>query len=831
MPQCYVENCGNYYGKTRGNAKIIYHMMPLDPALAAKWAKLCGRPEVKRSSYARVCSDHFSPKCYQRDLQHELLGLPLRRKLKPDAVPDTNLPKPYRPRTKDTKILPQPTNIIKTMPKLCNTFPKKPIKEDIEVPKIEAKLRKILTTSSPVRQRISIMTRSPMSFNHSQFLNSTPTELYVSKLDSLKENESKNNNNSSKNNNKCAKLPMRSSYRIAKKKSIESLSDSFTEKVNSKARSGDKPERFEDKLKFMAKLQLKFERKENSVQPANNSENFLGTDKNSLNKMQIMENVREGCTNNPPSSPGHAEQRQEADLLEENEDETQVKKEDPVENGVEPKADEDVSDSNDLVIKEEIKKIDEDSEKIEENNGNHSPTNENHKRSLESDETPIKRLKLDIQENFNSREKIINEFIEIAECNNLDQIQCFSEQILSEIRTLNEMAKEKEREWNHIIHMKKIKEELLIRIQRKKQVILINDSDLSDFQPEINGQLSLLKCNQKSSILRNANMDRSKQKNFMQNKAQMDINTLDLRQKQRPTLDVQSIIADHRQRHPEVIPRRGGSFSVGQKSEQDSNSELGFLLSHMNGNLENSRSSNLESYVQDNTSYKDILLQFAKLSQKERNELQMHLQNNTKPPPPYPEVTVHPVTSTSSVTPTNSLLHGILTKTTSKPTGNSGNPPNPNSKSTFSPTLARLLTAPERGAANQLTSTPLISGNLLNPSTNMSISEIFSGSKARNEITITPVGSSQYDSGSKGDSLDDEGEEHPDRLIIDETSENLSSRVKDDNSSENGDDIPQCQGCNQKPAQFVCAGCGNQWYCSRDCQVAAWDEHSEVCSG
>lgn len=30
---------------------------------------------------------------------------------------------------------------------------------------------------------------------------------------------------------------------------------------------------------------------------------------------------------------------------------------------------------------------------------------------------------------------------------------------------------------------------------------------------------------------------------------------------------------------------------------------------------------------------------------------------------------------------------------------------------------------------------------------------------------------------------------------------------------------PQCQGCMQKPAQFVCAGCGNQWYCSKDCQV------------
>lgn len=42
-----------------------------------------------------------------------------------------------------------------------------------------------------------------------------------------------------------------------------------------------------------------------------------------------------------------------------------------------------------------------------------------------------------------------------------------------------------------------------------------------------------------------------------------------------------------------------------------------------------------------------------------------------------------------------------------------------------------------------------------------------------------------------------------------------------DNNSDPGDEVPQCQGCNQKTAQFVCAGCGNQWYCSRDCQVSS----------
>jgi hypothetical protein len=33
----------------------------------------------------------LSPDCYERDLQHELLGLPVRKRLKQDAVPTLNL--------------------------------------------------------------------------------------------------------------------------------------------------------------------------------------------------------------------------------------------------------------------------------------------------------------------------------------------------------------------------------------------------------------------------------------------------------------------------------------------------------------------------------------------------------------------------------------------------------------------------------------------------------------------------------------------------------------------------------------------------------------------
>ncbi|ENN77560.1 hypothetical protein YQE_05856, partial [Dendroctonus ponderosae] len=431
--------------------------------------------------------------------------------------------------------------------------------------------------------------------------------------------------------------------------------------------------------------------------------------------MQIMEDVREGCDTNPPSSPGHAEQGEDSSPLQE------IKKDATLSNGL-VKADiKSEIELSEVIKQEQFEKRsnDEMNDKEEENSSSHSINSENNeKRKLDQEHTSIKRLKTEPEDSFIARDKIIVEFMELAECNNLDQIQNLSDQIFSEIKALNDLARDKEREWNQLLHMKKLKEELLIRLQRKRQVLIINDSDLNDFQPENNGQQSLLKCNQKVNMLRElraANIEKLKQRNMLQSTY-----------KQKPMLDVQSIIADYRQRHPETVPRRGGSLTIGQSSGMD-NHESG-LSGSLNGSQEDSRSSLLNScYRQcdEIKSYKDVLLQFAKLSQSEKSELQNQM-HNIKPPPPYPEVTVHPVTSTSSVTPSNSLLHGILTK------------------------------------------------------------------------------------------IDED--EQTDRLVIDEALDNSSTRIKEDNRSEDGEEVPQCQGCNQQPAQFVCAGCGNQWYCSRDCQ-------------
>jgi len=39
---------------------------------------------------------------------------------------------------------------------------------------------------------------------------------------------------------------------------------------------------------------------------------------------------------------------------------------------------------------------------------------------------------------------------------------------------------------------------------------------------------------------------------------------------------------------------------------------------------------------------------------------------------------------------------------------------------------------------------------------------------------------------------------------------------------------PKCAKCGA-PAEKRCSRCKNEWYCSRECQVGAWEGHKLVC--
>ncbi|CAO1339910.1 unnamed protein product [Diamesa tonsa] len=278
--------------------------------------------------------------------------------------------------------------------------------------------------------------------------------------------------------------------------------------------------------------------------------------------------------------------------------------------------------------------------------------------------------------------------------------------------------------------------------------------------------------------------------------------------RQGPIIDVQTLINDFRQKNPQEIPRRGrrmknyygsggnggGGGSSGYYGEHQQEPQ-----SHRSGNnsfMKTTNGSNNGDYIENKP------------------------QQNRRPS--YPEVSLHPVqryyenisnmSSYSSLPPTpqaqsTSLLHGILTK------------PNHNFQNHAAPstsTLARLLTAPERSLhSSRATHTPSRSSNQVKVHNN-------------GEITITPIAI-----GKKEYKMDDEDNSMEPPLIIDESEDydmlEPSSSAGQRHKTKSISDL-LCQGCKKNKAGFMCAGCSRQWYCSKECQELAWDDHAEMCS-
>ena len=88
MVYCSAVGCNNdsrYVGRKQG---VSYHRFPTDDKLLKEWLAKLSRLDLVVTKDSRVCSFHFEPECYERDLKAELLGLKsTQHHLKPDAVP------------------------------------------------------------------------------------------------------------------------------------------------------------------------------------------------------------------------------------------------------------------------------------------------------------------------------------------------------------------------------------------------------------------------------------------------------------------------------------------------------------------------------------------------------------------------------------------------------------------------------------------------------------------------------------------------------------------------------------------------------------------------
>ena len=97
MPNCAVFGCSN-----TSTTNISLHSFPRDTTLQKILINKCKRADEFNVKESAICSVHFEPDCYNRDLEHELLNLPIRKRrfLKEHAVPTLNLPGAEPPRAR-----------------------------------------------------------------------------------------------------------------------------------------------------------------------------------------------------------------------------------------------------------------------------------------------------------------------------------------------------------------------------------------------------------------------------------------------------------------------------------------------------------------------------------------------------------------------------------------------------------------------------------------------------------------------------------------------------------------------------------------------------------
>ena len=90
MVHCCVPRCTKYSAKTNKAGGIVgYHKIPSQLDLQRAWLARLKRANLPPLKICSVCSEHSEETCFESgtDLQKELIGQRIRRRLKPDAVP------------------------------------------------------------------------------------------------------------------------------------------------------------------------------------------------------------------------------------------------------------------------------------------------------------------------------------------------------------------------------------------------------------------------------------------------------------------------------------------------------------------------------------------------------------------------------------------------------------------------------------------------------------------------------------------------------------------------------------------------------------------------
>ena len=76
-----------FKSRTGCSNKVSFHRFPANAENAKIWKNLCKRKDDFNLKTFRICLINFEVDCFQKDLQNELLGLPLRHILLPFSIP------------------------------------------------------------------------------------------------------------------------------------------------------------------------------------------------------------------------------------------------------------------------------------------------------------------------------------------------------------------------------------------------------------------------------------------------------------------------------------------------------------------------------------------------------------------------------------------------------------------------------------------------------------------------------------------------------------------------------------------------------------------------
>ncbi|XP_039964493.1 uncharacterized protein LOC120777318 isoform X2 [Bactrocera tryoni] len=387
----------------------------------------------------------------------------------------------------------------------------------------------------------------------------------------------------------------------------------------------------------------------------------------------------------------------------------------------------------------------------------------------------------------------------------LDAIDENMTRLMLDIQTLNEILEAKETEWNRLQNLKKVKEEILARLERKKHILGIKEGKYEEHKYNLQALKELETYLSKSHPSTSVNVGISTTHQLIENRASMK--TEELQRERNNTNRLQNILISNN------ILQRAETPTYDIENTKN-------YVSAIHQTAFNEDSPELQKYQYLEQKMKSKIGRQGPFVDVKSMVADFRQQN----PVVFPRVgkRIKTIDGNYSVralsTPPNCIdANNMYIESSYNCNG-----------SNYTPTLEKLLSTSSRNnsSLHSKPNAPATQGFKFNSESQKSYYRLQSDSGC-NEISITPVNCinryQQRIQNSKSGLLRTALDVNSQHNAYYDVSDYVKSSHKAMRNMHNSD-LQLCQECKMHEARFVCAGCGNQWYCSRECQISL-----EVC--